>query len=148
MPQLEHRLLFKARQHNIPTGNRTIAQHTPKHVKSSCSTPILVKDKRDTLLKIVTEPSAYHALPTSRTTTDHQNFGWNVYNRTLSGTIHWWGCSDRLSGYICLLMRIRIWRRSRCMLGYATYNCKIRSIDLVTYYSQPRKVDSPEVLIQ
>lgn len=39
-PQLVHRLFFKARQHKIPTGNRNMAQHTPKHVKSSSSIPM------------------------------------------------------------------------------------------------------------
>lgn len=30
-----------ARQHNIPSGKKKIAQNIPKHVKSSCKTPIL-----------------------------------------------------------------------------------------------------------
>lgn len=44
----------------------------------------------------------------SRTTIDYQNFGWNGYNRTFRGAIHWRGRSNRLSCYECLLVRVRI----------------------------------------
>ena len=45
-PQLGQRLCLMAKQHKIPRGKKKMAQQTPRHVKSSSSTPTCGNTKK------------------------------------------------------------------------------------------------------